>query len=450
MTDQKALRVSRILHAGYVFECDDIQIAFDPIFETPFSRNCYPFPNVQFDLDMIRKLRFAAVFISHYHDDHCSFESLNFLDRKTPIYIYCVHPEMAAMIRDLGFESVHQLQIDQPVLIDSFKVIPRRALDADVDSIFQIKAAGLNVLNVVDSWIDPETLQQLSQEAPWDLVLWPFQTMRELEVLSPGRSEASTEEIPPEWPPQLKELNPRFLVPSSCQFIQENWSWYNHALFPISYRGFQKQIQSILPQSQVVRLDPGISFFLKQSLLMKAPSLEWVHPIGPQDVDYDYRADLVPPKTSEVAKKFPALSQKQAQRVFEYSRSGLLEKFKSLEVSGDSYFQKLRRWQLRIYDHLGQATSFDYHLRRSKIEQVFESAEPLGWFTEIPLYKFHAALEEGESLTSMYARINDCVFNSETEMEIQSVDLVEDPLVRCLFNDEFGAYQKAQLKRLTQ
>lgn len=31
------LQISRILHAGYLFEYGDQKIAFDPIFENPFS-----------------------------------------------------------------------------------------------------------------------------------------------------------------------------------------------------------------------------------------------------------------------------------------------------------------------------------------------------------------------------------------------------------------------------
>jgi putative membrane protein len=71
------LKISRILHAGYVFECAGRRIVFDPIFENPFSRNCHAFPAVRFDLEQIRALPVDAVFISHFHDDHCSFESLD-------------------------------------------------------------------------------------------------------------------------------------------------------------------------------------------------------------------------------------------------------------------------------------------------------------------------------------------------------------------------------------
>ena len=85
------VQVSRILHAGYVFWCEDVEIFVDPIFENPFSRNCYAFPDVRFDLAAIRLLRPAAVFISHYHDDHCSLDSLDLLPRDTPVYLYCLH-----------------------------------------------------------------------------------------------------------------------------------------------------------------------------------------------------------------------------------------------------------------------------------------------------------------------------------------------------------------------
>jgi hypothetical protein len=62
--------------------------------------------------------------------------------------------------------------------------------------------------------------------------------------------------------------------------------------------------------------------------------------------------------------------------------------------------------------------------------------------------KLYAALELGESLTSMYMRINDAVFDHDTENDIESADVVDDPLIRCLFNDVVGAYQAAQLRRL--
>ena len=104
----------------------------------------------------------------------------------------------------------------------------------------------------------------------------------------------------------------------------------------------------------------------------------------------------------------------------------------------DEYFESARNWQLSVFDHEGFETAFYYHLHGNKIELLNEKPSVITWATEIPLSKFYAGLELGESLTSMYVRIN----------AVPGVDIVDDPLIRCLFNGAFGSYQKAQLKRL--
>lgn len=444
------LKISRILHAGYVFECDGTRIAFDTIFENPFSRNCHAFPDVRFDHAQIRDVVFDAVFISHFHDDHCSFESLDLLDRNTPLYIYCLFDELFAMVSELGFTDVHRLNINAPVRVGAFEVIPREALDSDVDSMFQIKAAGLNVLNVVDSWIDPGALTLLARDAPWDMVLWPFQTMRETEVLSPSRAAAAPAQLPSEWIEQLKVLDPRYVVPSSCQFLQEPWSWYNHAFFPISYRQFQQDVEAALPGTQVVRLNPSVSVLLDDKALHAAAPLAWVIPVGEQDVDYRYDPHAAPPSTADIARHFPPLTAAQADRVLGYCRSGLLEKYRETELPEGSYFEKRREWRLSVYDHTGACTRFRYRIEGGCITPLADDDGPLSWTTEAPISKLYAALELGESLTSMYMRINDEVFDAVTEEELQHAEIVDDPLIHCLFNDGFGAYQSAQLRRLKE
>ncbi|HEU4851739.1 MAG TPA: MBL fold metallo-hydrolase [Telluria sp.] len=442
-----ALTISRILHAGYVFACSGTRIAFDTIFENPFSRNCHAFPDVRFDQEEIRRQRFDAVFISHFHDDHCSLESLDLLDRATPLHIYCQFDELFDMVRQLGFTNVHALRLNQPVDVGPFQVVPREAMDADVDSMFQVKAAGLNVLNVVDSWIDDATLAQLVREGPWDMVLWPFQTMREIEVLAPSRADAAPPALPEGWTVQLQALAPRYVVPSSCQFLQEPWSWYNRAFFPISYARFADEVTAAVPGAQVVRLNPSVSVLLDATSLRPAPPLSWVLPVGDQDVDYGYEGNAAPPHTADIARHFAALTEPELGRVMDYCREGLLEKYGEVEAASE-YFDQPRTWQLSIYDHAGAATHFRYRLEAGHATCAGDGDAPLGWTTEIPAAKLYAALEQGESLTSMYMRINDAVFDADTERALAEADVVDDPLIRCLFSDTFGAYQKAQLRRL--
>ncbi|MES2127913.1 MAG: MBL fold metallo-hydrolase [Pseudomonadota bacterium] len=442
-----ALIISRILHAGYVFECEGTRIAFDTVFENPFSRNCHAFPDVRFDEALIRRQRFDAVFISHLHDDHCSLESLDLLSRDTPIFLYCLFDELFDMIRALGFGKVQRLYINTPVAVGPIEVIPREALDADVDSMFQVRAAGLNVLNVVDAWIGPDALDLLARYAPWDMVLWPFQTMREIAVLAPTHAEPVPEHLPEDWFEQLAVLRPRYVVPSSCQFVQEAWSWYKRAFFPISYRQFKQEVQAALPAIEVVRLNPGVSVTLDAQGLQPAPALAWVQPVGEQDVDYAFDAQTKPPPTADIARRFAALTAQQEGTVLAFVRSGLLARYREMELQEDSYFAQPRNWRLTLYKHDGTALPFLYRIEGDAIESIGE-AEALGWTTDIPTAKVHAALALGESLSTLYLRINDAQFDAQTEIDLKEADIVDDPLIRCLYNDAVGAYQAAQLQRL--
>lgn len=445
-----SIKVSRILHAGYLFECQNTQIVFDPIFENPFSRNCFAFPSVNFNHEQIQNEKFSAVFISHFHDDHCSMESLNLIDRSTPIYMFCVFEEMFDLLRQLGFTEVYSLDLNIPIQVGPFEVIPRVALDADVDSLFQIKAEGLNILNVVDSWIGDATLGLLARSAPWDLLLWPFQTMRELEVIAPSLSQPASENLPEEWIEQLQTLNPRFLVPSSCQFIQEQWSWYNHAFFPISYKKFASKIEALLPQTQVVRINPSVSYLLTPDSFELSSPIPWIEPVGEQMVDYDYQPSLKAPPTSAVAKHFEDLSREQKEYLLEYCRTGLIKKYLTLDSDSDSFFAQDRIWELLLYSQDGSCVSLLYKIKGNGIELLAQSEEEPSWCTEVPAAKVYAALEKGESLTSMYVRINDRKFSPEVEAELRNADIGEDPLIRCLFTGNFASYQKAQLQMIRE
>lgn len=445
-SDRKIIKVSRILHAGYIFEYKNTKIAFDPIFENPFSSNCYAYPNVQFDLEQIRSQNFTAVFISHFHDDHCSLESLNYLSRDIPIYIYCLSSELIQLIENMGFK-VHSLKIDNTIQIHEFQVTARKALDSEIDSMFHIQFQKLNILNVVDSWIDDETLQLLQNFSPWDLVMWPFQPMREVEVLSPIRAEAAMHEISLKKKEQIKCLNPKNIIPSSCQFIHESWSWYNKSIFPMTYVKFHQEIIEILPCTNVIRLNPGAAVALDSQTIANAEPLNWVAPVGNQEIDYEFDESIQIPKTADIAKKFLALNESEQSTIFEYLRTGLVNTYKSIGPSNHIYFNKPRIWRLTVFDHNGKEYVFYYQLAEEVLKPV-ESSEYVEWVTEIPIYKLFLALKYGESLTSLYIRINDLIFPTEIEKEIGSVDVTDDPLIRCLYSGNTFAYQKRQYEKL--
>ncbi len=84
------------------------------------------FLRLKFNHTEIARQNFSAVFISHFHDDHCSLESLNYLNRATPIYLYCLNDELFEMIRKLGFKNVTPLKLNGSIQVGPFEVIPAK------------------------------------------------------------------------------------------------------------------------------------------------------------------------------------------------------------------------------------------------------------------------------------------------------------------------------------
>ena len=446
-----SIKVTRLLHAGYIFEDESSSIIFDPIFENPFSINCYAYPSLEFDVAEIKKLKFSAIFISHFHDDHCSFESLNLLNKQTPIYIYCLNLEMLKLLEELGFSHVFALELGQSVKIGNLTVTPHRALDEEVDCIFQISNSEVNILNVVDAWIDYDKVKELST-VKWHLVLWPFQTMRELEVLSPKRFAKFNTDLPFEWVDQLKQLNPLNLVPSSCQFINEEWSWYNNAYYPISYKSFLEIMKVELPKTEIFKMNSGSVLSLKSEKLDWHNSLNWIKLTSSVDVDYDYQPNKEVPSTAEVAKNFQALSEVQKQQVSVYCNKSILEKLNNLDFSHEPYFQTENfLWRLKVYESSGSKVNiYDYIKVESRFKLLNSPAnhDAVCWLTEVVDFKLWSGLYNSEAMTSLYLRINDVNLSAIYEKNIKEVSLTEDPLIRLLYDDSFASYQKKQLEKI--
>ena len=83
----------------------------------------------------------------------------------------------------------------------------------------------------------------------------------------------------------------------------EPWSWYNRAFFPISYRHFAAELASALPNTRLVRLDPGASVRLSDHRVLPGPELPWIERTTEEEVDYV--ADLVVSKVNKLRELSP-------------------------------------------------------------------------------------------------------------------------------------------------
>ncbi len=444
------LKISRIFHAGYIFEYQGKKIAFDPLFENPFSFNCYAFPDLEINFSKLKELELHAIFISHYHDDHFSLESLNLLNKNTPIYYYCTHEGMGELLNTLDFKNCHSIEINEKVKIGEFNLHLHPALNADVDSIFQLQVGGYNILNVVDSWIDDYTFNKLASLGPWDVILWPFQKMQEYEVLAPDIIERADCTIPIENKLQLKNLNPQFIVPSSCQFLFEDWSWYNQMFFPISYQGFKKQVLEIIPKTKVVIMNPGSTFLLNKDSFKHVGKLDWITVKDIKIKDYIYEKNMIVPNTSEISKKFPKLNSEATKIVIDYCEQGLIDRYSSFNCTPENYFFLEKVWELKIYNQDGESISYFYLVANGCLKRstLAFNADQIGWRTEISIYKLYSAITKAESLISLYLRINSGYFSEIIRDRLLEAEIMEDPLICTLYGADVFSYQKGQLKRI--
>lgn len=464
--ESKSFKVHRVLHAGYLFDSGRAKILFDPVLTNPFSVNCYAFPEVSFSVDKIKNLNVDAIFISHIHDDHLCFKSLNLLSKQTPIFIYAKNLAYVEMLQLLGFTSVTLLEINKSVYISNhIKITPYEALDSEIDSLYHIEINNFNVLNVVDSWIDPTALDKLALIKNWDLVLWPFQTLRELQVLTPQKDEVQPE-LPHEWLEQIKKLNPTYIVPSSCQFKHEEWSWYNYHLFPITYKFFESWIKNNTQNIEILRLEPSSGYQItklsnKQLNLEKLPDLEILNITSSTLQDYNFNPKVSSLSFADIISKFKPLNTTQKKQLLHFLESEILMRLKSAFEDLQLFHKNNMLWQLVIHDHFFvKVLNFKFY--DTVIEQIDQThVDQVHWKTEILSVKLWSALFEGESLTSSYLRIND--FNSHLKSSKQKdfeetpkllveseLDVLEDPLIKVVFNINYLKFHMNQLKQSMQ
>ena len=429
-----ALTVTRILHAGYQIESPLAKILFDPIVENPFSINCHAFPYVNFNHSTIESEIWDAIFISHIHDDHFSLQSLKHFNRNIPIYIYTTNNDALDLLEQLGFNQIHLLQHQIPVQIQDIYIEAYPALDIDVDCIFHIRSQGYNILNVVDSWIDYETLDKLKKVGSWNLILWPFQTMREIEVLSPTISPKADTHLPTEWIEQIKDLNPECIVPSSCQFQFENDSWINHFYFPITYAQFSKDLKENGVPAKVLRLDPSTSLEMSSGRT-RPQSLSWVQLDDNNLIDYIYNPSLKIPHLLDFSlNRFSSLNDDDQFFLIEWLRN--MEKlFPTVDVYIDEEgTEHSLEWTLKVYNQGSILWDKAYSSKESKDFVI-------PWTTEIIAEKLWGALKKGETLSSLYIRINDDI----SFENLKSLDRLQDPLLKILYSADPLQYQKYQL-----
>lgn len=443
----------RLFHAGYQIKSAEALILIDPLLESQFSVNVESFPLITFDLDQIKLLSIDAIFISHIHDDHLSLTSLNQLNRQISIYLYSpIHSRIFSLIKSLGFINVFPLEVFTSYEVKDIKVQIWPALENDIDCVLSIHSCDTHILNVVDAWLPSGILPQL-QRYNWDLVLWPFQYMRELNVLSPDRFKQCIQSILPEHVEQLTKLQMSYLVMSSCQIKMQGDSWLNQHYFSLSYRQFMDQLQPLLSKTKIIKLNPGqgIGGFGTAEVGSRV-ALNYLSLLTPDaESEYFFNPLLVAPSLATLSPGMGQLSIAEKlflQNFIKYALSNLLN---LLKWDAESLFMAEQfTWQLITYDQRGNATS--YYFIRARNEFYLSSSPPtsVDWVTEIAETRGYQALTKGYPLTCLNLQIARAPLSKRGEAYLQEAyQLMEDPLIKVLYTANplrFFDFQYAQIR----
>lgn len=447
-----SLACHRLFHAGYQIQSPLALIWMDPILDNNFSVNVESYPQIKFEDSGVHHFPVEAVVISHIHDDHLSLTSLNKLKRNVAIYIYSpLYLKVIYLIKSLGFKEVYAIEPFESFNIKDIEIKVWPALDNEVDCLLSFHSQGFNILNVVDSWIPAGIINRLARTI-WDLVLWPFQYLRESEVLSPDRFNQVSHSILPEHLEQLSELTIYNLVMSSCQFRMQGSSWLNHKFFSLSYAQFASQLNDCCPKINIINLLPGQGlFFLPKQVVSWAASLGFISILAEQGSnDYYFDPYIKVPLMSQLASQLGSLDLQEELFLHLYIRHSLPETLTSLEWEKGSLFcEPLFTWQLLIYDHQGRAQSFFMMSDQGKF-CLTEAVSNPDWVTEVSAARFYQALTKGFPLTSLYLQIARQPLSSRGESYLKEpYQLFNDPLVKALYTPnplKYFDYEYAQIR----
>ena len=444
-----SLKLHRIFHAGYVISDSSTLIIIDPILESLFSYNCIPYPSIKFDFEKVQSLNPDAIFISHVHDDHFSLESLNQFKKNTPIYIYANDSNVVEILKKLGFQFVYLIEHGRIYIFNLFQINTYKALDADVDCLIHIQYQNINILNVVDSWIDWNTLEELKKHK-WNLILWPFQQMQEFKIhLSDDQIEKWDKPeniIIPEHQIQIEALKTKALIPSSCQFILDSKSKINSNInsiyFPISYSDFINEVFRIDSSINCFNLLPGGGIEITENSINHIHPLSWIQL---QENQYEYKFPIIQNENNKTIWNNQNLYEVQELN----SKFKLqIEQFKLFLKNFKSFIEIQSNYQLKIIIH-NQVFDFDFIVDHQQLKEVLIKSEPKNEFDTsvcIDFEKWILAFDQGIQLNALDLQFT---FSKKIKKLYSYEELIlNDPLISYLYNNKSLNYQYKQLDKI--
>lgn len=245
-------------HASMRIEGEQGAVVFDPLLFGLHHNGLYDvYPPRHLKPRLMPSM--DALIISHGHEDHFDFDSIDKFPRQMPILVPKQSP-LAEWLAGMMFTEVTALDFWDEATIGSLKIIATPPDEGAQEAGFLVVEGDQVIWNAVDTFPSSETLVQLHERFPQlDLAIVPWQPLQDVQFASGAGVNFPFAMYARAFSTAL-QLNARAVVAGSCGFRATGGSsWLNHVIFPLTRARFVADLEQANPglAGKVFQVDPG-------------------------------------------------------------------------------------------------------------------------------------------------------------------------------------------------
>lgn len=245
-------------HASMRIEGTQGAVVFDPLLFGRHHHGLYDvYPHRQLKPRLMPSV--DALVISHGHEDHFDFDSIDKFPRQMPILVPKRSP-LAEWLAGMMFSEVTPLDFWDEASIGSMKIIATPPDEGAQEAGFLIIEGDQVIWNAVDTFPSLETLIQIHERFPkLDLAILPWQPLQDVQFAS-GAGVSFPFAMYARAFSNALQLHTRAVVAGSCGFrVMGSSSWLNHVNFPMTRARFVYDLEQAKPElaGNVLQVDPG-------------------------------------------------------------------------------------------------------------------------------------------------------------------------------------------------
>lgn len=385
-------------HSCVYVKTNKVRLLIDPWLTDRLDRMWVHWPKLDNNL-LEESLDVNTIILTHHHCDHHDFNSLRMLSKTAKVFFPASgknvrvagsgmgHQAIAYTLQALGFKNIYPLENFVDFNYEDIKISTFPSKVEFPEQSFFIRNNDCSLFVAGDCILHPKTEEFFSKNNPnIDLAFVPTHSTSPHLPLTNRKHDADYSKYIATSQARFKKycklLNPKYVVPSALGWKidatdEENFSWGNHLLFPLTI----DQTPELVEDNKVIIMGPGDKVEFKSNNLQ------------PVKLNYDknkmtkYSEDITFIQNTKIPAFQPSVFNNK-----EYDNTELLNKFLA-KIPGSGYWNRAlesnRRFIVRI-SNKSEDDTFLVNLSSNSIESVgAESMNdfPFTWISSETLKK---------------------------------------------------------------